>query len=301
MLYPWTSRCWAKTTARKAKGKKSESNKDEKDKEKDKKGKGKTNPKATENFAGDCLLSKAWGHMEKDCWWNESAERVKDTASLSRLQPRQLQKKKHTTEPPIAGMLMQSDGGEVVPADPAQWLYSVTKRDPSCNDVLIGSGAATSVCQQSMADSLGRTPRGPGVELKSTTEHQFTTTDSTTTRLRTRDGINVAVDFQIARKDTGLQRSIMSVGQVCDRSNIITSRSFGGTILNEFTGNRIEFERAGGVYRLRGDTKAKTKSETGVEVLMVSSKILRVALKRNPQDLDMCLYCRAKLKLNNTS
>ena len=40
-------------------------------------------------------------------------------------------------------------------------------------------------------------------------------------------------------------------------------------ILNEFTGNQIEFERAGGVYRLRADTRAQTKSETGgVKVLM---------------------------------
>ena len=61
----------------------------------------------------------------------------------------------------------------------------------------------------------------------------------------------------------------MSVGQVCDRGNIITFRSTGGTILNEFTGNRIEFERADGVYRLRADTRAKMKSETGgVKVLM---------------------------------
>ena len=29
----------------------------------------------------------------------------------------------------------------------------------------------------------------------------------------------------------------------CIRGNIITFRSTGGTILNEFTGNRIEFER----------------------------------------------------------
>ena len=61
----------------------------------------------------------------------------------------------------------------------------------------------------------------------------------------------------------------MSVGQVCDRFNIVSFRSTGGTILSEFTANRIEFERAGGVYRLRADTRAKMKSETGgVKVLM---------------------------------
>ena len=89
------------------------------------------------------------------------------------------------------------------------------------------------------------------MELRSATGHQSTTTGNTTMCLRTRDGVNVAGDFQIAPKNTGLQRSIVSVGQVCDRGNIITFRSTGGTILNEFIGNRLEFERAGGVYRLR--------------------------------------------------
>ena len=43
-----------------------------------------------------------------------------------------------------------------------------------------------------------------------------------------------------------------------------------------FNGSRIEIERAGGVYRLRADTRAKMKSGTGgVKVLM---------LKRNPRD-----------------
>ena len=66
-----------------------------------------------------------------------------------------------------------------------------------------------------------------------------------------------------------MQRSIISVGQVCDTGNIITFSSTGGTILNDFTGNRIDFERAGGVYRLIADTRAKMKSGTGgVKVLM---------------------------------
>ena len=79
----------------------------------------------------------------------------------------------------------------------------------------------------------------------------------------------MASDFQIARKKTGLQRSIISVGQVCDRGNIITFRSTGGTILNEFTGHRIEFERAGGVCRLIAGTWARMQSGPGeVKVLM---------------------------------
>ena len=163
-----------------------------------------------------------------------------------------------TSKTPITGMLTQSDDGSEIPADPAQWMCSVTKQESvsDANDFLIDSGAATAVCQQSLADSLGGKPRGPEVELRSATGHQFTTTGNATMCLRARDGVNVASDFQIAPKNTGLQRSIISVGQVCDRGNI-TFRSARGTILNEFTGNRIEFtgnriefERAGGVYRL---------------------------------------------------
>ena len=56
---------------------------------------------------------------------------------------------------------------------------------------------------------------------------------------------------------------------MCDRGNIITFRSTSGTVLNEFTGNRIEFECAGGVYRLRASTSAKKQAESGeIRVLM---------------------------------
>ena len=127
-----------------------------------------------------------------------------------------------TEEPSTTGMLIQSDEGEAVPADRTQWLYSMMKRAYVHNDFLIDSGAATSVCQQSLVDSSGGIPRGPGVELISARGHQFTTTGNMTICLGTRDGINVSGDFQIAPKDTGLQRSIISVGQVCDRGNIFT-------------------------------------------------------------------------------
>ena len=150
-------------------------------------------------------------------------------------------------------------------------MHAVTKQEsvPNVNAFLIDSGAAASVCQQSLADSLGGKPRGPGVELRSATGHQFTTAGNTTICLRTRDGVTVSSIFQIAPQNTGLQRSIISVGQVCDRGNIITFRSTGGTIPNEFTGNRIEFERAGGVYRLTAGTSAKKQSGSGeVKVLM---------------------------------
>ena len=36
-------------------------------------------------------------------------------------------------------------------------------------------------------------------------------------------------------------------------------------------------------------------------LMVFLSKTLRVPLKRNPRDLEMCLYCQVKLKLNNTS
>ena len=142
------------------------------------KGKGENNVK-TENFAGYCLECKGWGQMKKDCWWNENAESAKDTASPETLATPSESTK---TEPPITGMLLQSDEGGGIPADPAQWMYPVTKQEsvPIANDFLIDSGAATSVCQQSLADSLGGTPRGPGVELRSATGHQFTTTGNTT-------------------------------------------------------------------------------------------------------------------------
>ena len=94
-------------------------------------------------------------------------------------------------------------------------------------------------------------------------ELKFTTAGNTTICLRMPDGINVAGDSQIAPMGTGLHTGI---NHIC-RANIITFRSTGRKILNEFTGNRIEFER--GVYQLGADTRAKTKSETGgVKVLM---------------------------------
>ena len=105
---------------------------------------------------------------------------------------------KNTTEPPITWMLIQSDG-DAVPVAPTKRMYSVTKYESSPNDFL---KAATSVCQQSLADSLGSEPSGSGVELKSASGHQFTTTGNTTMCLRTRDGINVSRDVQIAPKKT---------------------------------------------------------------------------------------------------
>ena len=102
----------------------------------------------------------------KDCWLSESAKSGKDTASLETpITPADNTK----TSSSMTGMLIQSDEGETVPANPAQWLYSVTEREPSREEFLIDSGAATSVCQQGLADIWKSKPRGRGVELMPST------------------------------------------------------------------------------------------------------------------------------------
>ena len=76
----------------------------------------------------------------------------------------------------------------------------MTKREYVHNDFLIDSGAVTSVCQQSLVDSVGGIPRGPGVDLRSAT---MVSTWQVTFRLRPR-----ILDCR---------RSIISVGLVCDK------------------------------------------------------------------------------------
>ena len=78
------------------------------------------------------------------------------------------------------------------------------------------------------------------MELRSATGH-FTTTGTTEIFQRTRDGFNWATDFQVAPKKTGLQRSIISVGPVCDRGSIIVFWSIGGAIVNKGSGHWMEF------------------------------------------------------------
>ena len=77
--------------------------------------------------------------MKKGCWWNENAQNGKDTASLENSDTPAADA---TDEPSITGMLIQSDEGEAVPADPTQWLYSMTKREYVHNNFLIDSRAA---------------------------------------------------------------------------------------------------------------------------------------------------------------
>ena len=87
--------------------------------------------------------------------------------------------------------------------------------------------------------------------------------------MRTRDGVNVSGGFQIAPKTTGLQKSIMSVGQVADIDNIIAFRSSSGTISNERAGGRIEVEAFGGVYSLKADTYGRRAHATGLTKMLI--------------------------------
>ena len=111
----------------KGEGKKGESNKDEKDKDEDKNGKGKANAKTTKHFLGYSLVCKAWEAREEGLLV-ECQEREGHCISGDPTTPAP-----STTEPPITGMLLQSDEGA------AQWLYSPTKREPSREEFLIDS------------------------------------------------------------------------------------------------------------------------------------------------------------------
>ena len=96
------------------------------------------------------------GHMKNDCWWNESVKPVREASSL---EPSTVSAASTTSKPPITGMLPQSDDAEVLMADSAQLVCSVARQNLVRNaDSLIDSGAATSVCQQSLADSVGGKP-----------------------------------------------------------------------------------------------------------------------------------------------
>ena len=178
-------------------------------------------------------------------------------------------------------MLIQSVESEAVPANPAQWLYSVTKREPSREAFLIVSGAATSVCQQSLADSLGGKPRRSwcGIQVNYWTSvherpatrrcacaHEMVSTS--------RD------DFQIAPKNTGLDCRDQSyqVGQVCDgwatssRSAVQAERYSTSSLATALS-----------LFVLGAETRAKMKSETdGVKSLMVFAQDTADAAEAQP-------------------
>ena len=87
----------------KARARECVSSSDDRDKVRRGKGKGKNNTTKAEYFAGYCLHFKGWGHMTKDCWWNDGSNSEKDTASLEALNT---SLESVTTDPPITGMLL---------------------------------------------------------------------------------------------------------------------------------------------------------------------------------------------------
>ena len=56
----------------------------------------------------------------------------------------------------------------------------------------------------------------------------------------------------MCRETFKLHPSVLGTAEVCDKGNVITFRSTGGEILNEFSGKRVELERVNGVYRADG-------------------------------------------------
>ena len=112
-------------------------------------------------------------------------------------------------------------------------------------------------------------PRGPGVERSGqpldicsqrSATRRFASAQETVSTWR--------MTFRLRPRELACRGQNQTVGQVCDRGSIITFRSTGGTILNAFTCNRLEFECAGGVCRLRAETSSTTQCGTGrVKVL----------------------------------
>ena len=129
-----------------------------------------------------------------------------------------------------------------MPADPTQWPVL---GDENANPVTMISGSIPELRHQCVNEAWptawwenpGEMEWSPGQPLDISSRRLATRRFC----LRTRDGINVAGDLQIVPKDARLQRSVISIGQVCNRGNIITFRSASRAIPKEFTFNRIEF------------------------------------------------------------
>ena len=158
----------------------------------DKNGKGKDNADATEYFAGYCLGCKAWGHMKKYCWWNETPKSGKDTASLESASTAVCQ-----LDSTITGMLLEYDGRSTA-VDVTKWMFSLSNRESNRNEVLVDSGSATSVCQHS-GWQTGRSWSGTEVGHWATIHQDRAAHRSSCAR----DGVNVSGDFQIAPQMIG--------------------------------------------------------------------------------------------------
>ena len=131
------------------------------------------------------------------------------------------------------------------------------------------------------------------MELRAATGQRHTTTGSTQIFMRTRDGVKTSGAFQIAPKTTGLQGSIMSVGLLADRGNIIAFRSSGGTIINERTGA----ERSGGFVQAedRHISKGSDCDRRNQDVGKSTSDSPRDVRKHKLRHLEPCLCCQAEI------
>ncbi len=133
------------------------------------------------------------------------------------------------------------------------WIFAVgrnTHIDPE--DILIDSGAAMSVC----AEQRGLTqPKGRGTALVSATRHRFNTLGAAAMVLDCVGGPSVQSMFQVAPKNSGLQNTIISVGEVTDKGNVVVFRSTGGSIVNLGSGRWIDFPRRDGIYKLNASMR----------------------------------------------
>ena len=68
---------------------------------------------------------------------------------------------------------------------------------------------------------------------------------------------------------------VISLGQACVNGDVITFRGAGGTMFNEFTGNKIEFDRTDGVRKMEPMARLR--------------------------DLELFLFYQARRKWSNTS
>ena len=59
------------------------------------------------------------------------------------------------------------------------------------------------------------------MQLRSATGQSFYTSGSAHMCLHTREGIDLAGSFQVAPDDTGLHKSIISVGEVTDKGSLV--------------------------------------------------------------------------------
>ena len=223
------------------------------DEQKDK-GKGKDNVRTAEYFPGRCGACKAWAT-------GREAAGGTNLPNAGRT-PHLWKRRADTASQPDAlmtGMLLPMNYDCCkTGTDSSSWLFSVANGEAGENNILIDSGAATSVCRQSLSDraelewSSGE-PMGIATPLQ-----------AVQILMHTRDETRCWANLQLAPKTTALEKPIIAVGR-----NIIMCHRSGGTIFNEGTGGRIDWERSCGVYRLKTDTSAKTASSTRARRLMM--------------------------------